>query len=80
RQALGKLTKHHDALRMVFSKTAQGYQAWNRGIQEGELYQLDVLDFRDITDEAMLGVAMEAKATEIQSSIQLQEGPLFKAG
>ncbi|KAF6583598.1 condensation domain-containing protein, partial [Paenibacillus sp. EKM205P] len=25
RQALGKLTKHHDALRMVFSKTAQGY-------------------------------------------------------
>ncbi|KAF6615660.1 non-ribosomal peptide synthetase, partial [Paenibacillus sp. EKM102P] len=30
RQALGKLTAHHDALRMVFSKTEQGYEAWNR--------------------------------------------------
>ncbi|WP_255305564.1 phosphopantetheine-binding protein [Paenibacillus sp. Mc5Re-14] len=30
RQALMKLTEHHDALRMVFSKTEQGYEAWNR--------------------------------------------------
>ncbi|MGR6130522.1 condensation domain-containing protein, partial [Paenibacillus sp. SER-28] len=52
RQALGKLAEHHDALRMVFSKTEQGYKAWNRGIQEGELYHLDVLDFRDLTDKA----------------------------
>nr|WP_257791069.1 non-ribosomal peptide synthetase [Paenibacillus polymyxa] len=80
RQALGKLTEHHDALRMVFSKTKQGYKAWNRGIQEGELYHLDVLDFRDLTDEAMLSAAIEAKSSEIQSSIQLQEGPLLKAG
>ncbi|MBJ8193628.1 hypothetical protein JDS79_43700, partial [Bacillus cereus] len=29
---------------------------------------------------AMLSAAIEAKSTEIQSSIQLQEGPLLKAG
>ncbi|KAF6640242.1 non-ribosomal peptide synthetase, partial [Paenibacillus sp. EKM11P] len=78
RQALGKLTAHHDALRMVFSKTEQGYEAWNRGVQEGELYHLDVVDFTNLTDEAMLSAAMEAKASEIQSSIQLHEGPLLK--
>ncbi|MDP9679488.1 amino acid adenylation domain-containing protein/non-ribosomal peptide synthase protein (TIGR01720 family), partial [Paenibacillus jamilae] len=80
RQALDKLTAHHDALRMVFSKTEQGYEAWNRGVQEGELYHLDVVDFTNLTDEATLSAAMEAKASEIQSSIQLHEGPLLKAG
>ncbi|KAF6650461.1 condensation domain-containing protein, partial [Paenibacillus sp. EKM301P] len=68
------------ALRMVFSKTEQGYEAWNRGVQEGELYHLDVVDFTNLTDEAMLSAAIEAKASEIQSSIQLHEGPLLKAG
>ncbi|WP_254207985.1 non-ribosomal peptide synthase/polyketide synthase, partial [Paenibacillus sp. AK121] len=80
RQALIKLTEHHDALRMVFSKTEQGYEAWNRGVHEGELYHLDVLNFRDITDEALLSATIEAKASEIQSSIYVHEGPLFKAG
>ncbi|NEU24859.1 amino acid adenylation domain-containing protein, partial [Paenibacillus polymyxa] len=79
RQALGKLTAHHDALRMVFSKTEQGYEAWNRGVQEGELYHLDVVDFTNLTDEAALSAAIEAKASEIHSSIQLHEGPLLKA-
>ncbi|WP_153795568.1 condensation domain-containing protein, partial [Paenibacillus polymyxa] len=79
-QALIQLTEHHDALRMVFRKTEQGYQAWNRGIQEGELYHLDVLDFRDLTDEVILSTTIEAKATEIQSSMNLSEGPLVKLG
>ncbi|MBY0073275.1 non-ribosomal peptide synthetase, partial [Paenibacillus polymyxa] len=60
--------------------TEQGYEAWNRGVQEGELYHLDVVDFTNLTDEATLSAAMEAKASEIQSSIQLHEGPLLKAG
>uniref|UniRef100_UPI000AD87F3E non-ribosomal peptide synthetase n=1 Tax=Paenibacillus polymyxa TaxID=1406 RepID=UPI000AD87F3E len=77
-QALIQLTEHHDALRMVFRKTEQGYQAWNRGIQEGELYHLDVLDFRDLTDEVILSTKIETKATEIQNNINLSEGPLVK--
>ncbi|MGR6130328.1 amino acid adenylation domain-containing protein, partial [Paenibacillus sp. SER-28] len=80
RQALIKLTEHHDALRMVFRKTEQGFQAWNRGIQEGELYHLDVLDFRDLTDAAILSATIEAKATEIQNNINLSEGPLVNLG
>ncbi|MGV2417436.1 MAG UNVERIFIED_CONTAM: amino acid adenylation domain-containing protein, partial [Paenibacillus polymyxa] len=79
-QALIQLTEHHDALRMVFRKTEQGYQAWNRGIQEGELYHLDVLDFRDLTDEVILSTKIETKATEIQHNINLSEGPLVKLG
>ncbi|MGG4216585.1 condensation domain-containing protein, partial [Paenibacillus alvei] len=36
--------------------------------------------FTNLTDKATLSAAIEAKASEIQRSIQLQEGPLLKAG
>nr|CUX79061.1 Octapeptin synthase subunit B [Niallia circulans] len=77
RKVLQKVTEHHDALRMVFRRTENGYAAWNRGIGEGELYSLEVLDFRSL---AASGQAVEAKANEIQSSIDLGNGPLVKAG
>lgn len=79
RQAVRKLAEHHDALRLVFSRTESGYAAWNRGIAEsdGELYSLEVIDFRGMTDCAQ---AIEAKANELQRSIDLQVGPLLKLG
>ncbi|WP_340018591.1 non-ribosomal peptide synthase/polyketide synthase [Paenibacillus sp. FSL H3-0457] len=79
RQAVRKLAEHHDALRLVFSRTESGYAAWNRGIAEsdGELYNLEVIDFRGMTDCAQ---AIEAKANELQRSIDLQAGPLLKLG
>ncbi|MFB0832906.1 condensation domain-containing protein, partial [Brevibacillus laterosporus] len=80
RGALKKLVEHHDALRMVFRKTEHSYEAWNRGMQEGELYRLEVLDFTDSLDGAALSLAIEEKAREIQSSICLSEGPLLKLG
>ncbi|MED1913794.1 non-ribosomal peptide synthase/polyketide synthase [Bacillus thuringiensis] len=80
RRALRKLVEHHDALRMVFRKTEHSYEAWNRGMQEGELYRLEVLDFTDTLDGAALSLAIEEKAREIQSSIRLSEGPLLKLG
>ncbi|WP_072731090.1 non-ribosomal peptide synthetase, partial [Paenibacillus sp. NAIST15-1] len=40
-------TEHHDALRMVFTPAADGsYTAWNRAVNEGESYGLEVFDFR----------------------------------
>ncbi|WP_018888333.1 non-ribosomal peptide synthetase, partial [Paenibacillus massiliensis] len=79
-QALAKLAEHHDALRMVFSKHDHSYSVQNRGIDEGELFHLEVADFRDVSDSAVLRAAIEAKADSIQSGINLDEGPLFRAG
>ncbi|MDP1513456.1 condensation domain-containing protein, partial [Paenibacillus ottowii] len=78
RQALQRIVEHHDALRIVFRQNADGrYEAWNRGVQEGELYSLEVVDYTDKPDFAHL---LENKASEIQSSIRLDEGPLMKLG
>ncbi|ALP37431.1 hypothetical protein ASL14_15810 [Paenibacillus sp. IHB B 3084] len=77
RQVLQKLAEHHDALRMVFHKTEQGFSARNRAIQEGGLFTLDVFDFKDAENTAQ---AVEAKATDIQAGIDLENGPLVKAG
>ncbi|NGP58574.1 amino acid adenylation domain-containing protein [Paenibacillus thiaminolyticus] len=77
RQVLQKLAEHHDALRMVFRKTEQGFSERNRAIQEGGLFTLDVFDFKGAENTAQ---AVEAKATDIQAGIDLEKGPLMKAG
>ncbi|PUA36864.1 non-ribosomal peptide synthetase, partial [Paenibacillus elgii] len=77
RKVLQKLVEHHDALRVVFHKSENGYTAWNRAIGEGELYGLEVVDLKGIEESAQ---EVEAKANEIQSSIELEAGPFVKAG
>ncbi|WP_081677053.1 non-ribosomal peptide synthetase [Paenibacillus alvei] len=77
RQVLQKLAEHHDALRMVFRKTEQGFSQRNRAIQEGGLFTLDVFDFKGAENTAQ---AVESKATDIQAGIDLEKGPLVKAG
>ncbi|WP_281936822.1 non-ribosomal peptide synthetase, partial [Paenibacillus tyrfis] len=77
RVTMKKIAEHHDALRTVFRATGSGYTAWSRGTNEGELFSLEVLDFSDAADVA---AAVEAKANEIQSGIDLDNGPLMKLG
>ncbi|WP_036715381.1 condensation domain-containing protein, partial [Paenibacillus ehimensis] len=77
RATMQKIAEHHDALRMVFRETGSGYAAWNRGVNEGELFSLEVVDFSAMTDCA---AAVEAKATAIQGGIDLEHGPLMKLG
>uniref|UniRef100_UPI00037F048E non-ribosomal peptide synthetase n=1 Tax=Paenibacillus sp. OSY-SE TaxID=1196323 RepID=UPI00037F048E len=77
RKTLEKIAEHHDALRMVFRKTESGYAAWNRGIGEGELYRLNVADFRN---ESACGPLIAAQANEIQGGIDIETGPLVRAG
>ncbi|MGG1674101.1 amino acid adenylation domain-containing protein, partial [Paenibacillus sp. NRS-1783] len=79
-QTVTKVTEHHDALRMVFRQTEQGYEAWNHGLNEGKLYSLDVVDLTGVDDAADVVRAIEEKANAIQSSIRLDEGPLVKLG
>ncbi|MFK4435322.1 amino acid adenylation domain-containing protein [Paenibacillus sp. RC21] len=81
RQALHQITAHHDALRMVFRSSENGYTAWNRGIEEGEPYHLEIFDYRDSkVNEGDLAKMVEANCNEIQSSISLSEGPLMRLG
>ncbi|MEW9702958.1 condensation domain-containing protein, partial [Paenibacillus sp. SI8] len=76
-QSVQKLAEHHDVLRLVIREAEDGFSAWNRGTDEGELYSLDVIDLRGEIDEAR---AVELKAGEIQSSIRLDEGPFMRLG
>ncbi|MGG1640083.1 amino acid adenylation domain-containing protein [Paenibacillus sp. NRS-1782] len=81
RQALNQITSHHDALRMVFRSSENGYTAWNRRIEEGEPYQLEIFDYRDSdVNEGDLAKMVETNCNEIQSGISLSEGPLMRLG
>ncbi|MGG4221714.1 condensation domain-containing protein, partial [Paenibacillus jamilae] len=77
REVMDHLVKHHDALRTVFCQTSAGYTAWTRGVEEGTLYTLETVDYRE---QSAYAEALEAKATEIQSSMDLSAGPLVKLG
>ncbi|MFC0210899.1 non-ribosomal peptide synthase/polyketide synthase [Paenibacillus chartarius] len=77
RQAVRKLAEHHDALRLVFRRTESGYAAYNRGISEGELYSLDVMDFRE---KAGCSRDIADNVSRLQRGIHLQTGPLLKLG
>nr|WP_277714046.1 non-ribosomal peptide synthase/polyketide synthase [Paenibacillus mucilaginosus] len=77
RTALDQVAAHHDALRMVFRQVAGGYEGWNRPVKGEELYTLETVDFRGAEDVA---ARVEAKASEIQSGIDLERGPLMKLG
>ncbi|NEN81312.1 non-ribosomal peptide synthase/polyketide synthase [Paenibacillus elgii] len=77
RRTMKKIAEHHDALRLVFRMTEQGWEAWNRGLDEGEPYSLEVVNLKGETDCAQ---AIEAKANEIQGSFSMSEGPLAKLG
>lgn len=82
RKALHKLTEHHDALRIVFRRTEQGdYTAWNRRADEGELYQLDVMELRECAERGeSVREQLVSAAEEIQAGIDLESGPLVRAG
>jgi len=78
RKALHKLVEHHDALRIVIQRTEQGeFSLWNRSLVEGELFSMEEID---LTDQSDFAAAIEAEANHIQGSIDIQAGPLVKAG
>ncbi|KQO05082.1 condensation domain-containing protein [Paenibacillus sp. Leaf72] len=76
--AMQHLATHHDALRMTLTQAEDGsYFAWNRKVADGELYRLDVFDFRG---EPGWSEKVEAAAAELQGSISLATGPLMRLG
>ncbi|QDY82829.1 amino acid adenylation domain-containing protein [Paenibacillus polymyxa] len=76
-KVMTKVLEHHDVLRTVYRPTASGYEAWNRGTEDGKLFSLDVVDLRAEPNSAEV---IEAKANQIQASIDITQGPLVKLG
>ena len=75
-KSLQKITQHHDALRMVYNHVDGTWVQENQGIENTNLYDLELHDFTN---------AMESKDEEIaklsenlQASIDIKKGPLFK--
>ena len=53
---------------MVYVPTEDGYEARNRGIEEGDLFSLEVISLRE---EKNVSQTIETISNEIQQSIQL---------
>ncbi|MBK5550281.1 amino acid adenylation domain-containing protein, partial [Pseudomonas sp. TH03] len=69
-QALQALVLHHDALRLSFSETSEGWQANHRDV----LAQNSLLWTTDVADAE----ALEVLANQAQRSLNLQDGPLLR--
>ncbi len=74
------IVTHHDALRMVFKQTESGYVAWNRGVDDGAAYSLEVYSVDKSVSNQEVMAFIDAKSSEIQSSFHLESGPLVKLG
>jgi tyrocidine synthetase III len=69
RAALDKIVLHHDALRMAYTYTPEGWVQENKG--SAQSYSFEVIEG---ADEA----GFKAQCDRIQASMNLENGPLFK--
>jgi amino acid adenylation domain-containing protein/non-ribosomal peptide synthase protein (TIGR01720 family) len=69
----GKIQEHHDALRMVFRKEGNTWQQCNMGTDMP--LALQVFDLHAVADPVAF---MEEKANALQTSMDLENGPLMK--
>src|SRR6185295_16293833 len=76
-QAVRELLSHHDALRLRFARTASGVRQHNAGEEPG--FDVQCVDLSGILESAR-GAALERAASELQSSLDLERGPLVRVG
>lgn len=74
-QAIQNLLAHHDALRLSFRPTTNGWESLNAGV-EVEI-PFTKFDFSYLPQEQQK-TAIEAKATELQASLDLSNSPLVR--
>ena len=67
---LNKIFQHHDVLRMIYLKTEEGWKQENLGLDK----KIEI-KFSEWTDKKKF----YKNCNELQSSMKLDEGPLFKA-
>ena len=73
---LENLTAHHDALRMTYKKEKDVWKQYNHHISN-KSYSIEFYDLRNTVDALK---KMNQLAHGIQSSFDLENGPLFKVG
>jgi amino acid adenylation domain-containing protein/non-ribosomal peptide synthase protein (TIGR01720 family) len=73
-QAIQMLLAHHDALRLYFRPTANGWESFNAGAESG--IPFTKYDFSELPQAAQK-TAIEAKATELQTSLDLSNSYLI---
>ncbi|MBE9034046.1 non-ribosomal peptide synthetase [aff. Roholtiella sp. LEGE 12411] len=74
-QAIQHLLAHHDALRLRFHTTANGWESFNAGV-EPEI-PFTKFDFSELPQEQQKA-AIETKATELQASLDLSNSLLVQ--
>ncbi len=77
KQVFTHLVKHHDALRIIFPTHSQAGITQQNRETTGPLFDLDVYDFRAVTDVAE---EIEGIVRRIQASMDITHGPLVKLG
>jgi amino acid adenylation domain-containing protein/non-ribosomal peptide synthase protein (TIGR01720 family) len=77
KQALQHLLHHHDALRLQFTPTASGWQQVNTGLEQAEAVPFATIDLSN-TPTAEQAIALETRANQLQSSLNLTTAPLMR--
>ena len=75
RRACALLVSHHDALRLRFDQTPEG---WRQVSPELSPDSLEVYSRVDLSELAAPAGAMEAAASRLQASLDLRQGPVFR--
>ncbi|HLY31528.1 MAG TPA: condensation domain-containing protein, partial [Ktedonobacterales bacterium] len=75
KQLASALVAHHDALRLRFVRTPHGWQQSNAAEETHAFFsEVDLSD----TDPPQRSAAITAACTQLQSSLDLQQGPLLR--
>lgn len=75
-RSISKLVAHHDALRLIYKREENTWIQTNQDLS-GNTYSIDFYDLSEADDEFEM---MSQIGEELQSSFNLEEGPLFKVG
>jgi len=75
-----KLLTHHDALRLRFSQHEGEWVQFLSPIEDRKIFEESVsrVDLTDISDDE-LGQSIRRQATEYQASLDIENGPIFRA-
>ncbi|MBI3418057.1 MAG: amino acid adenylation domain-containing protein, partial [Verrucomicrobia bacterium] len=74
-QAVSAVENHHDVLRLRFSRTDAGWRQEFSGVAEASAFQ--VIDLSDTPAPQQLA-AIEIAAAELQASLDISSGPLWR--
>jgi bacitracin synthase 3 len=77
-KAISEVIIHHDALRMIYRQNDQKVDQVNQDINS-KLFDIEIIDLKSKKDENVKDI-IEKKNTEIQTSIDIENGPLVKLG